>query len=67
MRERGAGNQKHVQTFIYRDTRGGPSEADMLLMCLPFVIYTASMQMLLDSLGTPAPARKPIVRNGDDR
>jgi hypothetical protein len=31
----------------------------MLLMCLPFVIYIASMQMFLDSLGTPARARKP--------
>ena len=25
----------------------------MLLMCLPFVIYCASMQMLLDNFGSP--------------
>jgi hypothetical protein len=25
----------------------------MLLMCLPFVIYSASMQMLLENLGSP--------------
>jgi hypothetical protein len=30
----------------------------MLLMYLPFVIYTASMQMFLDSL-SPVPARTP--------
>jgi hypothetical protein len=30
----------------------------MLLMCLPFVIYTASMQMFLASLN-PAPAARP--------
>jgi hypothetical protein len=29
----------------------------MLLMCLPFVIYTASMQMFLDSLASTVPAR----------
>ena len=29
----------------------------MLLMCLPFVIYSASMQMFLDSL-SPAPSRE---------
>jgi hypothetical protein len=39
----------------------------MLLMCLPFVIYSASMQMFLDSFGTPTPARKPIARTDDDR
>ena len=39
----------------------------MLLMCLPFVIYTASMQMFLDSLGTADPARRPIARIDDDR
>jgi hypothetical protein len=38
----------------------------MLFMCLPFVIYTASMQMFLDSFGT-TPARKPIARTDDDR
>jgi hypothetical protein len=34
----------------------------MLLMCLPFVIYSASMQMFFDSLN-PAPA----ARSADDR
>jgi hypothetical protein len=38
----------------------------MLLMCLPFVIYSASMQMLLDSL-SPAPVRVPAARSADDR
>ena len=39
----------------------------MLLMYLPFVIYSASMQMFLDSLGTPVPTRKSIARIDDDR
>jgi len=30
----------------------------MLLMCLPFVIYSASMQMFLDGLATPVPTRQ---------
>ena len=30
----------------------------MLLLCLPFVIYSASMQMFLDSLANPAPVRQ---------
>jgi hypothetical protein len=30
----------------------------MLLMCLPFVIYTASMQMFLDSMAGPVPVRQ---------
>jgi hypothetical protein len=34
----------------------------MLLMCLPFVIYTASMQMFLDSLNLA-----PVARSADDR
>jgi hypothetical protein len=38
----------------------------MLLMCLPFVIYSASMQMFLDSWN-PAPARAHAVRSADDR
>ena len=38
----------------------------MLLMCLPFVIYSASMQMFFDSLGHVAP-RKRDVRIEDDR
>jgi len=38
----------------------------MLLMCLPFVIYTASMQMFLDSLNL-APVRAPAARFADDR
>jgi hypothetical protein len=29
----------------------------MLLMCLPLVIYTASMQMFLDSFASPIPVR----------
>jgi hypothetical protein len=36
----------------------------MLLICLPFVIYTASMQMFLDSLASPAPVR---IRAAEDR
>src|SRR5437899_1618990 len=50
-------NQRRAQTFSLDSTRGEPSEADMLLMCLPFVIYSASMQMFLDSL-SPAPSRE---------
>jgi len=38
----------------------------MLLMCLPFVIYSASMQMFLDSL-SPAPVRTHAARAADDR
>lgn len=39
----------------------------MLLMYLPFVIYSASMQMFLDSLSSPPHARKPNARAEDDR
>jgi hypothetical protein len=38
----------------------------MLLMYLPFVIYSASMQMFLDSL-SPAPSRARPARPDDDR
>jgi hypothetical protein len=38
----------------------------MLLMCLPFVIYGASMQMFLDGL-SPAPSREHDARANDDR
>jgi hypothetical protein len=38
----------------------------MLFMCLPFVIYSASMQMFLDSFGHVAP-RERAVRAEDDR
>ena len=38
----------------------------MLLMCLPFVIYSASMQMFLDSLSL-APSRERDARANDDR
>ena len=58
-------NQKLWQAFCYRP-RGEPSEADMLLMCLSFVIYSASMQMFLDSL-SPAPSREHDARANDDR
>jgi hypothetical protein len=34
----------------------------MLLMCLPFVIYSATMQMFLDRL-SPAPVRVPRARD----
>jgi hypothetical protein len=37
----------------------------MLLMCLPFVIYSASMQMFLDGL-TSAPARRDDARAEDE-
>jgi len=37
----------------------------MLLMCLPFVIYTASMQLFLDSLST-APSRRYDPRAGEE-
>ena len=40
-------------------------EAAMLLMCLPFVIYTASMQMFIDSLAGPATLRIPNARTDD--
>jgi hypothetical protein len=39
----------------------------MLLMCLPFVIYSASMQMFIDSLRSPAVAPEPVERSRDDR
>ena len=39
----------------------------MLLMCLPFVIYSASMQMFLDSLAGPFPARVHATRAEPDR
>jgi hypothetical protein len=39
----------------------------MLLMCLPFVIYSASMQMFLDSLSGPTAPRKSEARAEDDR
>jgi hypothetical protein len=39
----------------------------MLLMCLPFVIYSASMQMFLDSLSSPAVLRERDVPADDDR
>ena len=38
----------------------------MLLMCLPFVIYSASMQMFFDSLSV-APSRAHQARIDDDR
>jgi hypothetical protein len=38
----------------------------MLLMCLPFVIYSASMQMFLDSLN-PGHVRIRDARRDDDR
>ena len=34
----------------------------MLLMCLPLVIFSASMQMFLDSFGSPAPVRENAAR-----
>lgn len=51
-------NKRRVQTFSSWLTRGEPSEAEMLLMYLPFVIYSASMQMFLDSLPVPVPVRQ---------
>jgi hypothetical protein len=36
----------------------------MLLMCLPFVIYSATMQMFLDRL-SPAPVRVRRARDDD--
>lgn len=39
----------------------------MLLMCLPLVIYSASMQMFLDSLANPAPRRQHDSRTEHDR
>ena len=38
----------------------------MLLMCLPFVIYSASMQMFLDRL-SPAAARVADADDEEDR
>lgn len=38
----------------------------MLLMCLPFVIYSASMQMFLDGLSDPAASRERAARADDD-
>ena len=39
----------------------------MLLMCLPFVIYTASMQMFLESFGSPVQVRTIDARTEEDR
>ena len=39
----------------------------MLLMCLPFVFYTASMQMFLDSFASPVPLRQPTISPKHDR
>jgi hypothetical protein len=39
----------------------------MLLMCLPFVIYSASMQMFLDSLSGPAAPLARVPPRGDNR
>lgn len=39
----------------------------MLLMCLPFVIYSASMQMFLDSLADPVAVRQPATSTKHDR
>lgn len=39
----------------------------MLLMCLPFVIYSASMQMLLDSMASPVPVRQRAPSTEHDR
>jgi hypothetical protein len=39
----------------------------MLLMCLPFVIYSASMQMFLDSLASPVPAQEHDTSTENDR
>jgi len=39
----------------------------MLLMCLPFVIYTASMQMFFDSMASPIRARQPDASIKRDR
>jgi hypothetical protein len=39
----------------------------MLLMCLPFVIYSASMQLFLDSLSSPVDARERAARSRDAR
>ena len=58
-----SGTKNHVKRFII-DFEGEPLEADMLLMCLPFVIYTATMQMFFDNL-SPAPTRVRDTR--DDR
>jgi len=39
----------------------------MLLMCLPFVIFSASMQMFLDSVASPAPVRLHDTKTEHDR
>jgi len=38
----------------------------MLLMCLPFVIYSASMQIFLDSMTSPVPVRLHATSTEDD-
>ena len=54
-----------TDVFNPETTRGEPSEADMLLMCLPFVIYSASMQMFLDSFGHAAPRERDAAVEDD--
>ena len=60
------GTKHDDKRFYPETTRGEPSEAAMLLMCLPFVIYSASMQMFLDSFAHAAP-RVRDVSVEDDR
>jgi hypothetical protein len=63
----GAVAEPNPRTNVFFTTRlrGEPSEADMLLMCLPFVIYSASMQMFFDSLSA-APSRGHDACAGDE-
>jgi hypothetical protein len=53
LRRRRPGTDSLAKRFHIERPRGEPSEAVMLLMCLPFVIYSASMQMFIDGLRTP--------------
>src|SRR5262249_1469755 len=55
------GTKHDDKRFYPETTRGEPSEAAMLLMCLPFVIYSASMQMFLDSFGRAAPRVRDVA------
>jgi hypothetical protein len=59
--------EPNTPEFVFLSTSRGTSEVDMLLMCLPFVIYSASMQMFLDSLSGPTAPRKSEARAEDDR
>jgi hypothetical protein len=64
-----AGTKTDPKRLIVVRISRGTSEAAMLLMYLPLVIYSASMQMFLDGLQSPRvpESRKRELDSRDDR